>query len=331
MASIRRKIAIGSPLGYAPTVGKRVWMPCLAAGAMLVIVSHANVARSQDEAADAGAEAGGPGTTLAPGTPPGTPAATNACAPGMVEVEGDYCADLPEQRCLRWMSTSTKGRCAEFAPSEACAGPTVRKHFCMDRFEYPNQAGENPLVMKNWFEAKALCNAAGKRLCNDSEWTLACEGNERLPYPYGRARDANACNIDKPPINVREEDLRNVQRRDAEAKRLWQGEPSGTRPGCKSAFGVQDLTGNVDEWVINEKGKPHRSGLKGGYWSWVRGRCRPLTDGHAEDFRYYQIGFRCCADAPEATSAASTASPTIASSPPSSVTPAYAATPARRR
>ena len=267
-----------------------------------VVVSHANVARSQDDGADAGVAAAqvDAGTRSGTGTGTGETGRSEAvggtCGQGMLEVEGDYCPELPEQKCLRWASTTSKGRCAEFAPSEACAAPTVRKHFCMDRFEYPNQPGENPLVMKNWFEARALCGAAGKRLCNDSEWTLACEGPERLPYPYGLSRDATACNIDKPPVNPHEEDLRNVQRRDAEARRLWQGEASGARDRCKSAFGVQDMTGNVDEWVVNEKGKPHRSGLKGGYWSWVRGRCRPLTDGHAEDFRYYQIGFRCCSD-----------------------------------
>ena len=80
--------------------------------------------------------------------------------------------------------------------------------------------------------------------------------------------------------------------------------PVDAFPDCVSPFGVHDMVGNVDEWVVNEKGKPHHSGLKGGYWSWVRGRCRPLTDGHEEDFRYYQIGFRCCGDVPNAPSAA---------------------------
>ena len=263
-------------------MGKRVSLPCVALAVVISVVSHAEVARSDDDEVDAWVH-----VTSAGG-----------CGPGMVEVAGDYCPELPEQKCVRWVTPgNTKGRCAEFAPSEACQVPTVRKHFCMDRFEYPNVSGQKPLVMKSWLEASTLCGGAGKRLCNDSEWTLACEGPERLPYPYGLARDATACNIDKPPINVNEEDLRSLARRDAETRRLWQGEPSGARERCKSAFGVQDMTGNVDEWVVNEKGKPHRSALKGGYWSWVRGRCRPLTDGHAEDFRYYQIGFRCCSDA----------------------------------
>lgn len=282
-------------------MGKRVSLPCLAALVVIAVVSHAQVARSEDDEVDAWvrATAAAAAGALPAAATTGASAAESTeigCGAGMVEVEGDYCPELPEQKCLRWVSTAN-GRCAEFAPSEACATPTVRKHFCVDRFEYPNVPGQRPLVMKNWFEAATLCGGAGKRLCNDSEWTLACEGPERLPYPYGLARDATACNIDKPPINVHEEDLRNFARRDAEAKRLWQGEPSGARDRCKSAFGVQDMTGNVDEWVVNEKGKPHKSALKGGYWSWVRGRCRPLTDGHAEDFRYYQIGFRCCSDA----------------------------------
>ena len=54
------------------------------------------------------------------------------------------------------------------------------------------------------------------------------------------------------------------------------------------------MTGNVDEWVLNESGKPHKSGLKGGYWGPVRDRCRPMTTAHDENFEFYQIGFRCC-------------------------------------
>jgi formylglycine-generating enzyme required for sulfatase activity len=89
--------------------------------------------------------------------------------------------------------------------------------------------------------------------------------------------------------------------RDAEAKRLWQGEPSGSRASCVSPYGVFDMTGNVDEWVVNEEHKPYNSGLKGGYWGPVRDRCRPMTTVHAEGFSFYQIGFRCCSDVPGAS------------------------------
>jgi formylglycine-generating enzyme len=74
--------------------------------------------------------------------------------------------------------------------------------------------------------------------------------------------------------------------------------PSGEMDRCASPFGVHDMTGNVDEWVVNESGHPYQSGLKGGYWGPVRDRCRPMTVAHDERFAFYQIGFRCCEDTP---------------------------------
>src|SRR3954462_9611015 len=47
-------------------------------------------------------------------TTPAVAEATSFCPRGMVEVEGDYCANI-EQRCLRWLDPDTKMRCAEFA------------------------------------------------------------------------------------------------------------------------------------------------------------------------------------------------------------------------
>jgi formylglycine-generating enzyme required for sulfatase activity len=154
-----------------------------------------------------------------------------------------------------------------------------------------------PVVMKDWYEAKAVCESEGKRLCGDSEWTLACEGQERLPYPYGYARDSEACNIDKPYRDVDESAMADWKRRDAEVARLDQRTASGSHAACVSAYGAYDMTGNVDEWVVNEHGKPYKSGLKGGYWGPVRDRCRPMTTAHNELFEFYQIGFRCCAEA----------------------------------
>ena len=230
---------------------------------------------------------------------------TSQCAEGQVEVEGDYCPAL-EQKCIRWMDpeTTVPRRCSEFAPTGACQGKTTKKHFCIDKYEYPNKLGEKPVVMKTWYEAADACKAQGKRLCGDSEWTLACEGQERLPYPYGYERNSEACNIDKPHPDVNEVAMANPYTRDAEVARLWQGENSGSRESCVSPFGAMDMTGNVDEWVINESGMPYKSGLKGGYWGPVRDRCRPMTTAHYENFVFYQIGFRCCADVGGADAAA---------------------------
>jgi formylglycine-generating enzyme required for sulfatase activity len=220
----------------------------------------------------------------------------------MALVDGDYCPALG-QICLHELGGPV-ARCQEFAKNAQCAGRIEHKRFCIDRYEYPNQPGVKPAVMVTWDQAKATCEGEGKRLCTDSEWTLACEGEERRPYPYGYERDANACNIDHELPVPNEAALADPRRAAEEAARLDQRVPSGAMNRCTSPYGVHDMTGNVDEWVVNERhftvpaedpSRPFVSGLKGGYWGPVRNRCRPMTTAHNETFRYYQIGFRCCA------------------------------------
>jgi hypothetical protein len=251
------------------------------------------------------------GSFIRPGDSAGVLPSEAACAPDQVEVEGDYCPFV-EQRCLRWLDLATKLQCAEFErlPSAGqCSMKTDHKHFCIDRYEWPNRVGAIPLYMASWNEAKASCEAIGKRLCSDTEWTLACEGPERQPYPYGDGyvRDDRACNIDKPYIWPQAEKIYDPRTSAAELDRLDQREASGARATCVSPYGVHDMVGNVDEWVSNvsQGGHPFKSGLKGGYWGPVRTRCRPMTTAHEESFRYYQIGFRCCGDAHELDAGAS--------------------------
>lgn len=246
------------------------------------------------------------GSFIKPGNSASTLPAGDTCPLDMVGIEGDYCP-LVAQRCLRWLDPDTKLQCAEFDRSAAAAScPTREQHkrFCIDRYEWPNKLGALPQYMASWNEAKASCEGIGKRLCSDTEWTLACEGPERAPYPYGDGfvRDERACNIDKPYIWPHPEKIYDSKTQGEELSRLDQREPSGSRAACVSPYGVRDMVGNVDEWVVNESqaGKPFRSGLKGGYWGPVRTRCRPMTTAHDETFRYYQIGFRCCGTAQEA-------------------------------
>jgi hypothetical protein len=243
------------------------------------------------------------GSFIKSGGSPGALPTGAACAPDMVEVEGDYCPYV-EQKCARWLDPATKLQCAQFEPEpmgSKCGMKTQHQRFCIDRYEWPNKPGVLPTSMASWVEAKATCEGVGKRLCGDTEWTLACEGAEHQPYPYGTGftRDSAACNIDKPYIWPSPEKVYDPRTSAAEVARLDQREPSGSRASCVSPYGVHDMAGNVDEWVVNvsQQGQPHMSGLKGGYWGPVRTRCRPMTTGHEETFRYYQIGFRCCGGA----------------------------------
>lgn len=224
------------------------------------------------------------------------PAARAACPADMALVDGDYCPRL-EYSCLR--STGAIG-CAEYVRGLRCLEPPEHRRFCVDRYEWPNRVGDNPLVYVDWYEAKALCAQAGKHLCRRSEWTLACEGPKRLPFPWGFVRAPSPCNIDRASIPFDVEAMIHEPTREEELARLWQADRIGSHPDCVSAYGAYDLSGNVDEWTDDQADNPntaHPSTLNGGYWGPVRDTCRLTTTSHGPTFKFYQVGFRCCGDA----------------------------------
>lgn len=235
------------------------------------------------------------------------------CPTGMVSVRGAFRSELhgaatgqverlQDAACTDWISREFPARCRTFDSDkiaiEVAKLPTQQMDYCIDRFEYPNVLGQSPMIVVTFREAETLCKKASKRLCTEDEWTFACEGEEVRPYPYGWTRDPDACVIDRPWRPFAEGALQPRDGANAreELDRLWQGEPSGSRRGCRSPFGVYDMTGNVDEWTRSVNTKGYASILKGGYWGPVRARCRPATRAHNEDFVAYQQSFRCCAE-----------------------------------
>ena len=225
-----------------------------------------------------------PGVTDRQGPPPQP---VSPCREGMVLVEGEYCTEV-RQDCLTWQDppSSPFARCARFAPS-ICVGRRVHKRFCIDRDEYVAPGDVLPSSDVSWSDARHACEKDSKRMCFETEWELACEGEAMLPYPTGYDRDARACNIDK-------EDLVDPSTHRLRDKRL----PPSQLKDCVSPFGVVSMTGNMDEWVWRDRSAgEQRSALKGGWWMPGRDRCRPATTAHGEHFRDVQTGFRCCADA----------------------------------
>ena len=237
-----------------------------------------------------------------------------ACAAGMVEIRGRMKVEVSPKRepiedrqkdaCIDWIAREYPERCARYdrdrwlALSRSFSG--VPMHYCIDRFEYPNRRGTYPWIVVSFTEARDLCAREDRRLCTEDEWTFACEGEEATPFPNGYVR-GQACVIDRAwrQVDLSLFEVRSGPRFEAEIDRLWQGEASGSRLRCRSTFGVYDTTGNVDEWTTSVRPGERPSILKGGYWGPVRTTCRATTRAHGEGFFFYQIGFRCCADAPE--------------------------------
>jgi sulfatase modifying factor 1 len=241
-----------------------------------------------------------PGTTSA--APPAS-APSGPCPEDMVLVDTDVCPQV-QRTCLKdeYSKANKITICHRFAEAPPkCTSKERRQRFCIDRYEAPNREGARAPVMVDFYDAMALCTEQGKRLCWESEWIAACEGPNKLPFPYGYARDPKKCNIDNRYIKPSLEKFYSTDERISgpELTRLDQGVPSGGKPECKSGFGVHDQTGNVDEWVMLEtkRGKGGWAGLKGGAWGHVRNACRPVTTSHVAEFTYYNISFRCCADA----------------------------------
>jgi sulfatase modifying factor 1 len=208
----------------------------------------------------------------------------DACPAGMLLVDGDYCKEVRET-CLDWEDPPANklARCAKFGPTE-CVGERVHKRFCIDRDEYVAPGDELPTSDVSWTQAKEICEGESKRLCMETEWEFACEGEQMLPYPTGYDRDPKLCNFDKDPLLDRKGKLLDLREREDE------------RASCVSPFGVRNMSGNVDEWVFRDRTNGEwRSALKGGWWMPARDRCRPATTAHDERFHQLQTGVRCCA------------------------------------
>lgn len=176
----------------------------------------------------------------------------------------------------------------------------TRHTFTIDTFEAGLRDGaaisgkrEIPATHMSWFAARDACAKAGKRLCTEEEWITACQGTpaidddgdgeyaddliEGTTYPYGDHHEPGRC---------------------------WDGRPDGHRPvytgempGCVSADGVYDLTGNVEEWVGLT---PETAVLLGGAFdtSQDHARCYRRNGVFGPGYANARTGFRCCAGDP---------------------------------
>ncbi len=224
------------------------------------------------------------------GVPVEPPVEAAACPDGMVLVEGEYCPHV-EQRCRRWMDPPGRYheyRCAEYEQPARCVGSRTHERFCIDRRERTEGGTDLPLNVQSWTDAKHTCEAAGARVCKESEWNFACEGEEMRPYPYGWRREAARCNADRL-------DLLAI---DAPWKLRDERAPAGAHPSCASPFGVLDMAGNVAEWVSVDR-VPEGTVVvqKGNWWQPGKHACRDAQGGHDRYYKGTETGFRCCASA----------------------------------
>ncbi|MBD3305746.1 SUMF1/EgtB/PvdO family nonheme iron enzyme [candidate division KSB3 bacterium] len=146
-------------------------------------------------------------------------------------------------------------------------------NFFIDIYEFPNTPGALPVTNVTWHDAKALCEAEGKRLCTAEEWVQACRGPQGLRYPYGQEYDGTKCHAESQvdaPLKI--------------------GDTPST---CVSGYGVYDLNGNVWEWV----GTSLQEGVsvRGGAWSSEScAECALKLWEDKPNTKSDRAGLRCC-------------------------------------
>jgi formylglycine-generating enzyme len=156
-------------------------------------------------------------------------------------------------------------------------------------------------------EATAACTLAGKRLCSEDEFHLACSGPDASNYyPYGGETDIPGfCNEGKGSYVelLYGSDPSTWTYADFNDPRLNQVDgglaPTESYPHCRSPFGVYDCMGNLHEWGSDPPDVDGHGRFRGGFYGDAEENgpgCLYVTSAHDVSYHDYSTGFRCCAD-----------------------------------
>ena len=99
--------------------------------------------------------------------------------------------------------------------------------------KYPEVWENLPVNEVTFFEANAYAKWVGKRLPSEQEWEKAARGTNDFRYPWGNGFDFSKANLSRTPVPKRDQGL----------------QPVGSFPQGASPYGVEDMIGNVWEWV----------------------------------------------------------------------------------
>ena len=182
--------------------------------------------------------------------------------------------------------------------------PPMLLSFQSDEAFRPRAVSEPGVVPQGYtpgFVADRACREAGKRLCREDEWVLACKGEKGTKFPYGSTYQHGRCNVFRQghpgmvlhgnwSVGLSDPRLNMVRGDDGPMLRT-----TGETKSCGSAWGddvIWDMVGNLDEWVDDPGGV-----FVGGFYSRAtRNGCEARVSAHPIVYFDYSTGFRCCAD-----------------------------------
>jgi eukaryotic-like serine/threonine-protein kinase len=339
-------LAVPAPEPARPSGGSRAMQGAVAALLVgVAVASWGGVAwlrsRKHDPAVD----------TLPPAalTPPPAPDPGPSCPPSMAYIPGGsffmgydgengqpfekpahkvtvspFCMDVTEVTVDDYRRCTEKGECLRAGTTVNWPGMTDRQRKAYGPLCNIDDPGRDrhPINCVDWEMAQTFCKVASKRLPTSAEWEYAVRGPDGRVYPWGdeapSANHLNACGTECLEWAKRSGDreiLKDVTPMHEEDDGFPTTAPVGSFPKGRSRYGLDDVIGNVMEWVHDWDGPYEKldpppldptgpaSGtarvLRGGAWNagssvWVRPSFRfrfpPESKTHA-------IGFRCAVPA----------------------------------
>ncbi len=214
---------------------------------------------------------------------------------GLISTIASVCA-LPgcaaEQCRTEALPVESPRGTAPLAPIECPADmAAVDDSFCVDRYEASrpdatatdcgadqshatSRKGVMPWMIGNDnSEARAACVAAGKDLCSEMQWSLACEGSAKTTYGYGNTYEPETCNG-----------------LDLFGRGFHHLLPTGELEDCRSDHGVCDINGNLWEHVLGG----NSTTVRGGAYNCKDSKRLHRCDYIPVSWTPLALGFRCC-------------------------------------
>lgn len=226
-----------------------------------------------------------------------------------------FCIDRTEVTVAMYKSCSDAGRCPRAGstvdwPSISAREKKVYSALCNEGIA---ERGDHPINCVTWEMAKAYCGSIEGRLPTSAEWEFAVRGPDGRVYPWGddppdRLR-LNACGTECTRWGAAHGETFDVMHREDDGYATTS--PVGSFPLGRSRYGLDDVIGNVMEWVADWDGPYQRTEeavhdprgpengservIRGGAWNasdraWVR----PSFRFHfPSETRSHAVGLRC--------------------------------------